>query len=131
MMLDPSVPAHESSSQGRFLYARVLGAYHANVVYNGPGSRDYHPRRVDFLWVRWYKVIRGVDISLAISELPEISFHPIRSDSAFGFVDPAEVLRACHIIPLWSAGRCHTEGEYGLSGCARDKDDYKRYLVGW
>ncbi|KAI0754545.1 hypothetical protein C8Q80DRAFT_1117222 [Daedaleopsis nitida] len=130
MMLDPTVSAHESSPQGRFLYARVLGAYHANVVYNGPGSRDYHPRRVDFLWVRWYKAVRGGGISLEVSELPEVSFHPIHSDFAFGFVDPAAVLRACHIIPLWSAGRCHAEGEYGLSGCARDKDDYKRYLIG-
>ncbi|KAI0055682.1 hypothetical protein BV25DRAFT_1815293 [Artomyces pyxidatus] len=40
-----------------FLYARVLGVYHANVVYTGPGMLDYEARRLDFLWVRCYEVI--------------------------------------------------------------------------
>ena len=40
-----------------FLYAQVLGAYHANVIYTGPGMQDYKARRFDFLWVQWYKVV--------------------------------------------------------------------------
>lgn len=38
-----------------FLYARVLGIYHVNVVYTGMDMLDYKPRRVDFLWVRWFE----------------------------------------------------------------------------
>jgi len=41
----------DSSSSHHFLYVRVLGAYHANVIYTGLGMRDYEARRLDFLWV--------------------------------------------------------------------------------
>jgi hypothetical protein len=41
----------DSSSPHHFLYARVLGAYHANVIYVRPGMRDNQPRRFEFLWV--------------------------------------------------------------------------------
>lgn len=39
------VLADSSSTSGEeFMYARVLGIYHANVVYVGAGSLDYQPR---------------------------------------------------------------------------------------
>jgi len=38
-----------------FLYARVLGIYHVNVIYTGGGSVDYVARKVEFLWVRWFE----------------------------------------------------------------------------
>ncbi|KIJ89832.1 hypothetical protein K443DRAFT_117467, partial [Laccaria amethystina LaAM-08-1] len=34
-----------------FLYAQVLGIYHVNVVYSGPGMLNYEAMRFDFLWV--------------------------------------------------------------------------------
>ena len=34
-----------------FKYARVLGVYHVNAVYIGPGSTDYQPCQIEFLWV--------------------------------------------------------------------------------
>jgi hypothetical protein len=34
-----------------FLYVRVLGVYHANVMYTGPGMHDLDTRHFDFLWV--------------------------------------------------------------------------------
>ena len=34
-----------------FLYARVLGAYHVNVIYTAPGMRDFEACRFNFLWV--------------------------------------------------------------------------------
>ena len=49
--------ATDSSNLHHFLYARVLGAYHANVIYTRPGMCDYEPRRFDFLWVRWFEVM--------------------------------------------------------------------------
>ena len=42
-----------------FLYARVLGIYHANVIYTGPQSMDYRPLWMEFLWVRWYTWIQS------------------------------------------------------------------------
>jgi len=42
---DDDTPHHE------YEYARVIGIYHVNVVYTGPGMLDYRARRLDFLWV--------------------------------------------------------------------------------
>ncbi|KAF8838017.1 hypothetical protein BDN67DRAFT_908198, partial [Paxillus ammoniavirescens] len=30
-------------------YACVLGIYHANMIYIGPGHKDYQPRQIKFL----------------------------------------------------------------------------------
>ena len=35
-----------------FLYTWVLGVYHANVIYTGPGMQDHDAHSFDFLWVR-------------------------------------------------------------------------------
>ena len=130
VMLLSATSDSESSRQSRFLYARVLGAYHANVKYTGPGMLDYKPRRLDFLWVRWYQDRRAGTTSWKNSELPMVAFSPLTSDSAFGFVDPSDVLRACHIIPSFAQGQKHQDG-VGLSHCAGDEDDYNAYYVGW
>jgi hypothetical protein len=53
LLADNADAAGNSSTEHHFLYARVLGVYHANVVYTGPGMRDHAARRLDFLWVRW------------------------------------------------------------------------------
>ncbi|PIL33156.1 hypothetical protein GSI_04606 [Ganoderma sinense ZZ0214-1] len=129
MLLSSTTSEDEVNSGGRYLYARVLGAYHVNVVYMGPGMLDYKPRHIDFLWVRWYHVQRAGTTSWKNSELPMVAFPPLASESAFGFVDPSDVLRACHIIPSFARGQVHRDG-IGLSSRARDKDDYKAYYVG-
>jgi hypothetical protein len=36
----------------RFMYARVLGVYHVNVIYCGRGAVDLRKCRFDVLWVR-------------------------------------------------------------------------------
>ena len=100
------------------------------MVYTGPDMLDYKPRRVDFLWVRWYKVQRGGTDSWRDSELPMLAFPPIALEDAFGFVDPSDVLRACHIIPAFARGERHKDG-VGLSLRAKDQDDYNAYYVGW
>jgi len=58
LLANRSDASPESLDSHHFLYARVLGAYHANVIYTGPGIRDYNARRFDFLWVRWYEVVK-------------------------------------------------------------------------
>ena len=131
-MLLNSIGESGSSLRARFLYARVLGVYHANVIYTGPGMADFKPRRVEFLWVRWYQVHSGHEEFLAQSRLPELSFYPIYTPHAFGFVDPANVLRTCHIMPRFAHGKQHEHaGGKGFSRCAKDRDDYKKYYIGW
>jgi len=109
-------------------YGRVLGIYHANVIYAGTGMVDYQPRRLEFLWVRWYHRIETLNTGWGARKLDRVRFPPVTSDGAFGFVDPSDVLRCCHIIPAFSHGKVHVDGR-GLSRCARDSSDWVAYYV--
>lgn len=110
-----------------FIYARVLGIYHANVIFTGDNLQNYQARRLEFLWVRWYKY-EGPNVQWRDSKLDKVSFPPITSEGAFGFVDPNDVLRGCHIIPVFSGGKKYQDG-VGISHCARDAHDWSRYYV--
>jgi hypothetical protein len=43
---------NDDDSDHPFLYAKVLGIFHANVIYMGSQLVDYHPHRLKFLWVQ-------------------------------------------------------------------------------
>lgn len=114
-----------------FRYARVVGVFHVNVVYVGPGMADYRPKRFDVLWVRWY----GRSLSAAAERtgwehrtLDRLSFPPTTEKDAFGFLDPGEVIRACHIVPVFSAGKANVGGR-DWSKRAATQHDWKEYYV--
>lgn len=111
-----------------FQYARVLGVYHVNVVYVGPGMVDYEPRRMEFLWVRWYQVLGTTGTGWDACKLDRLRFLSVAEQGAFGFIDPAVVLRSCHIIPSFARGKVHLDGR-GLSRCAHDSSDWVAYHV--
>jgi hypothetical protein len=129
MLLANDAATDDSANPHHFLYARVLGVYHANVIYTGPGMRDYEARRLDFLWVRWYEVVDPASSGWHSSKLDSVRFLPMNEDDAFGFVDPKDVLRGCHIMPNFAKGKRHADG-IGISRCAKDGKDYNRYYVG-
>jgi hypothetical protein len=114
-----------------FLYARVLGVYHANIIYGGKGSLDFQPRHLDFLWVRWYEVInpQAATNSWDNFKLDSLQFLSIKDDDSLDFVDPKDVLHGCHIIPNFAKGKRHPDGK-GFSPLAKDGEDYKEYYVG-
>lgn len=113
-----------------FSYARVLGIFHANIIYTGPGTMDYRSRRIDFLWVRWFEVLQDRTMAIGWEQqiLDAVRFMPMADEHAFGFVDPADVLRGCHIIPSFANGRLHPDG-VAMSRCAGDAADWKRYYI--
>ena len=121
MLLAPLDSAHP------FLYARVLGIFHMNIIYTGSGSKDYLPRRLDFLWVHWFEVV-DVPAGWEHAALDSLRFIPMSQDDAYGFVDPAHVLRGCHLIPAFAGGRMHPDGVL-VSQNARDGADWKGYYV--
>jgi hypothetical protein len=41
-----------ASTAHPFLYARVIGIYHVNAIYTGPGMTAYEAIRFDFLHLR-------------------------------------------------------------------------------
>jgi hypothetical protein len=119
----------DTSPPHPFRYARVLGIYHANIVYVGPGMVDYQPQRFDFLWVRWYRVVKTAPAGWTARKLDCVQFPPLVKDDAFGFIGPSDVLRCCHLMPRFSKGQCHSDGK-GLSLCAQDSSDWAQYYVG-
>jgi len=111
-----------------FLYARVLGIYHANVIYTGEGRLDYTAQMVKFLWVRWYEYDGTQSTGWQDMKLDSLRFPPMATERAFGFVDPADVLRGCHIIPSFAGGKARLDG-VGLSKLAYDAQDWTQYRV--
>jgi hypothetical protein len=115
-------------SHHRFKYARVLGIYHANVIYIGAGMVDYDPRRVEFLWVRWYEHLDAIPSGWDARRLDRIRFPSVNDEESFGFLNPSDVLRGCHVIPAFMKGLSHGDGK-GLSFYARDSSDWAGYYV--
>ena len=112
-----------------FLYARVLGIYHVNVVYSGPGMLNYEVMRFDFLWVRWFQVSTNpANAGWEASRLDRVSFPPMAQTDAFDFVNPEHVLRSCYLSPVFSEGKRHQDGR-GLSKIAKDGQEWKGYYV--
>lgn len=130
---------HSDSSDNMhpFLYGRVIGIYHVNVVYTGPGMKGYEAMHFDFLHVRWFQLnviqasgrqARHHTKGWASLRLDSLSFPPMADEGSFSFVDPTLVLRGCHLIPAFSSGKRYTDGK-GLSKVAGDKNDWKHYYV--
>jgi hypothetical protein len=111
-----------------YWYARVIGIFHVNVIYTGTGMLDYLPRRLDFLWVRWFQYDATHSIGWDRYKLDPLRFPPLSSRHAFGFVDPRNVLRACHIVQGFKSGKLHSDG-VSISRCAQDGGDWRRYFV--
>jgi hypothetical protein len=111
-----------------FWFARVLGIYHVNAVYTDPGMLDYTSQRFDFLWVRWFQSHGKTSARWQEHHLDTVSFPPMAHQDSFGFVDPEDVLRGCHIIPHFRHRRVHFDS-VSLSRCANDGQDWNRYAV--
>jgi hypothetical protein len=119
----------ESPSDHPFLYARVIGIFHVNVIYTGSQTVDYHPRRIEFLWVQWFEhTSSAVAGSWAASTLDRLRFPPMADEDSFGFLDPADVIRCAHILPAFATGKRYIDGK-GLSSCAMDSGDWRSYYV--
>ena len=117
-----------------YWYARVIGIYHANVWAENPAIPDGRTaRRMEFLWVRWFGDEPGYRSGFRRARLPKIGFVESTDDFAFSFVDPAKVIRGCHLIPAFNAGRS-TELLPESSSIARclnpgDVDDWLNFYV--
>jgi hypothetical protein len=85
-----------------YWYARVLGIYHATVQH--PTVADVKGREMDFLFVRWFKYDSTWRAGWRQKRLDRICFHG-PNEIQFGFLDPSQVIRACHLIPAFEHGK--------------------------
>lgn len=129
MVLRQRTEASHTDNVSSYRYGRVLGTYHVNVGYNGPGRPDYHElHKMEFLWVRWYDEVGQLETGWAHQRLGRLRFAPIEDGDAFGIVDPDDVLRGCHIIPRFQLNKVHAAGA-GHSPLAKDASDWKEYYI--
>jgi len=118
----------EDDDENPFSYARVIGIFHVNAILAGPeGIVDHRPRRLEFLWVRWYRCVSAMH-TWETGKLDRIHFPPITDEDAFGFLDPRDILRASHITPIFALGQVHVDG-IGLSKIAKDYQDWRFYYI--
>lgn len=116
-----------------YWYARVLGVFHARVVHLDRSEGSTQPVTMEFLWVRWFERVQN-RANRSISKLPKVAFvdGDIEDSGAFGFVDPSLVIRACHLIPDFEAGRTNTLLSTRTLTAARtpeENDDWCRFYV--
>jgi hypothetical protein len=120
---------NDDDSDHPFWYARVIAIFHVNVVYTAGTLVDYNPRKVEVLWVRWFEHDTNAPVgSWSHSRLDRLHFPPMVHNDAFGFLDPADVVRGCHIIPSFAAGKRSLD-ERAISPCSKDSKDWRSYYV--
>lgn len=81
-----------------FAYARVLGIFHADIVQIGAGHA-VSTYTVQFLYIHWYHCDTHFKDGFKHRRLHCISLLPPDDPNTFGFLDPDDVIRGCHIIP--------------------------------
>lgn len=129
MLRSPAVEGAES-----YWYARVIGVYHANVWTKHPAIRGgRNARHMDFLWVRWFGDEPDYRSGFRKARLPKIGFVESTDDFAFSFVDPANVICRCHLIPAFNAGRSVDllPHSHSIARCLNpeDIDDWLNFYV--
>lgn len=99
---DIMLPSYEDDGVHPFWYARVIGIFHLNVTHIPTNDIK---RRIEFLWVRWLGVDPEWTGGQEFDRLDRVGFVPYGGqDEPFGFVDPATVIRACHLVPAFEFG---------------------------
>ena len=119
--------ASDTDNGHLFLYACMLGIYHANVIYAVDATQTYQAKWFEFLWVQWFEY-QGQSVRWSNLKLDSITLPSVTSEGAFGFVDPGDVLQACHIIPTFSSDKKYHDAT-GLSRCADDSQDWCQYYI--
>ena len=89
-----------------YWFARIIGVYHAVVSH--PELPE--PTHMNCLWVQWYGLDPNSQYKFGWKErqLPWIGFLDDTDEDnslpAFGFVDPKNIIRGVHLIPMFKDG---------------------------
>ncbi|KAJ3529705.1 hypothetical protein NMY22_g8891 [Coprinellus aureogranulatus] len=128
MVLNGEYRKETWDSEHPYLYGKCLGVYHANVSFVGflpDGTRSYAERRIDFVWVHWYKHIPAT----TEFSLERLSLLPLDDPTALGFIHPADILRGVHVIPRFSLGKRVSHQESRWVGVKVQTDTWKEYYI--
>jgi len=109
MALPPMVGDCELSDQHPFVYVRILGVFHADVIHVLRGLQPIF-KAMEILWVRWFWYDARWKAGLKHRRLHRVHFVPDMDSDAYGFLDPDEVIHGAHLILAYAHG--HVDGEW-------------------
>lgn len=118
----------EIDSRHPFLYAKVLGIYHAEFTLPGQSRTRLATHRIDFLWVRWLDEASWGGWSK--KQLDRVAY--VEGDGAsdaFGFLDPICIIRGCHLIPAFEFGRSTSNISTSIAWDSSTEGDWDSYTV--
>ncbi|KAF8594348.1 hypothetical protein BDV93DRAFT_611903 [Ceratobasidium sp. AG-I] len=122
MMTNP-----EDNADHPYWYAKILGIYHVNVLWQG-STFARASRRMEFLWVRWMELVQyGSWNQCSLDRVAYATGESYRD--AFGFVDPASVIRSAHLIPAFNFGRSENEAGHRIALDDPKDGDWNSYYV--
>lgn len=96
LMLDPNSADPEVHP---YLYGRIIGIYHVDITHS---RLRPHAQRIEFLHVRFFQLDKKFHGGFKSRRFHRLSFGDAEDSDAFGFVDPARVIRGIHIIPAFA-----------------------------
>ena len=95
-------PSGEGKQGHPYRFGRIIGIFHVLVYQDGPLPV---PQRLEFSFVRWFQQDPSTPFSWKKRRLPRLEFVPCDHANAFGFLDPAEIIRGAHLIPAFAHGK--------------------------
>jgi hypothetical protein len=132
MVLSPE-NENQNENPHPYWYARILGIYHTDIRYTGLNpavSRD--PQQMDFIFVRWFGRELTPQPGWKKKRLICIGFVPGNDETAFGFIDPTQVIQSVHLIPAFAWGHAMKylpERSVIARGIKEPDDDWQLYYV--
>ncbi|TFK25959.1 hypothetical protein FA15DRAFT_638473 [Coprinopsis marcescibilis] len=133
MVHNPDFLNHPAQGHHPYIYAKVLKILRVDMdIYalfghlpSKHGMDKPKPLSIPILWVRWYSyTASGQEYCL-----PSLEFKPLTSRNSTGFVNPNDVVRACHIIPKFSQGQRYNQTTGGSSALVNDVEEWLSYSV--
>ncbi|KAJ3710934.1 hypothetical protein C8R42DRAFT_648374, partial [Lentinula raphanica] len=118
-----------------YWYARVLRIFRVWVVSTHPAASTSRsgPQEMIVLWVRWLGVDPEHHSGHQSACLPKIGFVDESDPFAFGFLDPAHVIRGCHLLPAFNNKRTNDllqTTEPTIARRSGETDDWQFFYVG-
>jgi hypothetical protein len=114
---------NDSENAHPYWYARIIGIFHAMVVHKSSLSNSREPKKMEFLFVRWFGHDMDDRGGWKSKKLHQIGFVDSDDASAFGFIDPSDVIRAVHLIPCFSWGRTKSPLGHSLTRSIMENDE--------
>ncbi|KAF7292918.1 hypothetical protein MIND_01190900 [Mycena indigotica] len=108
-------------------YGEVLGIFHTRVLL---ADQPNKARRMEFLWMRWLQRDVTYRCGLKAKRLPRVHYMPHDVPDTFGFLDPSDIIRGCHLIPAFAHGRTTQYLPKSMARQASEQDqDWKYFYV--